>query len=138
MARFRPGSSGNPQGRPRGIVNKRVQLCALVEGHAEALVAKALDLALNQNDTAALRLRVERVIPALRARDKPVRVPVPARGTLTEQGQAVLAVLGRGTLAPSEAGAAFTALVGQAPLREIDKIQQRLSALETRLTAEGR
>ena len=64
---FRPGQSGNPAGRPNGSRNKAsVAVDALLDGEAEALTRKAIDLAL-AGDTVALRLCMERICPPRRA-----------------------------------------------------------------------
>ncbi len=44
---FEAGTSGNPNGRPKGARNKTtVAVEALLEGEAEALTRRAIDLAL--------------------------------------------------------------------------------------------
>ena len=59
--RFEPGQSGNPSGRPRGSRNATtLALEALLDGQAEALTQKAIDLALT-GDMAALRLCLDRI-----------------------------------------------------------------------------
>lgn len=62
MARYKPGESGNRSGKKPGTINKRTQLAKLLEPHAEALVNKAVELALN-GDSNALRLCIDRLIP---------------------------------------------------------------------------
>jgi len=59
---FQTGKSGNPKGRPRGALSKRTHLAKLLEPHADALIAKAVELGLN-GDVNALRLCIERIIP---------------------------------------------------------------------------
>lgn len=59
---FKKGISGNIQGRPKGIVDKRIELRSLLVPHAEALVNKAVELAL-AGDSNALRLCIDRLIP---------------------------------------------------------------------------
>ena len=61
---FKNGQSGNPKGRPKGAVSKRLQLAKLLEPHAKQLIEKTIELALN-GDTNALRLCIERLIPKL-------------------------------------------------------------------------
>ncbi len=74
MAGFQKGKSGNPTGKPKGALNKRPPLTKLLEPHAEALVAKMLELAL-AGDPVALRLCIERLIP--KADQKQVVAVVP-------------------------------------------------------------
>src|ERR1700693_659671 len=58
---FTPGASGNPDGRPKGSRNKStLALEALLDGQAEALTQKAVELAL-AGDITALRLCLDRI-----------------------------------------------------------------------------
>lgn len=59
---FKPGESGNPNGRPAGSKNRRSQIAKLLEPYTEELISKAVELARN-GDVNALRLCVERLIP---------------------------------------------------------------------------
>src|SRR5579872_4703899 len=66
--RFVKGHSGNPCGRPPGIRNYATMAAeAMLDGEAEALTRKALDLAL-EGDTAALRLCLDRIVAPRRER----------------------------------------------------------------------
>src|SRR5713101_4821288 len=65
---FRKGRSGNPQGRPPGARNKATETAELLlDGEAEALTRKAVELAL-AGDAVALRLCLDRIIPPRRGR----------------------------------------------------------------------
>src|SRR5207245_11470858 len=75
--RFRKGESGNRKGRPNGARNKATEAAELLldgDGEAEALIRKAVELAL-EGDAGALRLCLERIIPPRRAR--PVKLGLP-------------------------------------------------------------
>ena len=76
--RGRPFAKGNP-GRPRGA-RHRVTLAAeaLLDGEAEALARKAVELAL-AGDTLALRLCLDRILPP--RRDRPIAFRLPPVGS---------------------------------------------------------
>ena len=64
--RFKKGHSGNPKGKAPGTRHKATQAAlALLDGEAEALSRKAVELAL-EGDTGALRLCLERIVPPIR------------------------------------------------------------------------
>lgn len=59
---FTKGQSGNPGGRRKGVPNRRTELAKMLDPHAEALIAKMIEIAL-EGDVTALRLCMERLIP---------------------------------------------------------------------------
>lgn len=89
--RFRPGVSGNPRGRPVGSHNHATLLAAtLLEGEAEAITRKAVELAL-AGDPMALRLCMERILPPMRERPRPPIEADRPREALAQLSQRVLA-----------------------------------------------
>jgi hypothetical protein len=63
---FEKGKSGNPSGRPQGARNRTTLAAeALLDGEAEALTRKAVELALG-GDMNALRLCLDRILPPRR------------------------------------------------------------------------
>src|ERR1700751_5428740 len=89
--RFSKGESGNPAGRPPGARNKATEAAErLLEGEAEALTRKVVELAL-EGDSTALRLCFDRIIPPRRGR--PVRLDdVPAGRGAADLGEAMAAI----------------------------------------------
>jgi hypothetical protein len=74
-----------------------------LEGEAEALTRKAIELAL-AGDTTALRLCLERVVPP--RKDRPISLGLPVINSADDASQAmcvVLAAVGKGRITPSEA-----------------------------------
>ena len=130
MAQFPKGVSGNPAGKPKGARDKRTALRRLLEPHSEALVQKAVEMAL-AGDTTALRLCMERIIPALRSQDMPVHLGR-LKGTLTEQAQRINQAMAQGKIAPAEAASVLSSLASQAKIQEFDELEKRIAALETR------
>ena len=62
---FQPGHSGNPIGRPKGIVDRRLKLRGLLEDHADEIIEKLVELA-KAGDSNALRLCVDRLLPRVK------------------------------------------------------------------------
>ena len=66
--RFQKGKSGNLKGRPRGSRNASTMAAEmLMEGEAEAITQKCVDMAMD-GDPTAVRLCVSRLIPIKRER----------------------------------------------------------------------
>ena len=101
---FQKGQSGNPRGRPMGSRNNATLACeALLEGQAEALTQKAVDMAL-AGDVTALKLCTERICPV--RRDRPVRFKLPAVTSARDAADisaAVMAAVSNGDITLSEA-----------------------------------
>jgi len=133
---FSKGQSGNPSGRQRGSRNKAtLAVEALLDGEAEALTRKAVELAL-AGDTVALRLCLDRLAPPRKGR--PITLEVGDVTSLNDlsavQGE-VVAALARGELTPEEAAdvASVVEKLGQAWERR--DLEERIQALEDRTAA---
>jgi len=101
---FQKGQSGNPHGRPMGSRNNATLACeALLEGQAEALTQKAVEMAL-AGDPVALRICLERICPV--RKDRAVRFPLPPI-TSARDAAAIAAAIAQavaaGHITPSEA-----------------------------------
>jgi hypothetical protein len=79
--------SGNPNGRPKGLQDKRTELRGLLAPHAKDLINQALELA-KDGDSSALRLCMARIVPPVRAKEEAVELGQ-VTGTLSERGQAI-------------------------------------------------
>ncbi len=58
---FKRGQSGNPNGRPKGIQDRHIELRELLVLHNQSLIEKTVEL-VKSGDTTALRLRLERTM----------------------------------------------------------------------------
>ncbi len=131
MTRFVKGQSGNPAGKPMGAKDKRTELRALLQPHAEVLVGKAVELALN-GDTTALRICLDRLIAPVKARDLVV-TPGALDGSPADQGRVVLAALSNGRITPDEANTLMQTIAAQSRILAADTIAARLEAIELTL-----
>jgi hypothetical protein len=134
---FEKGRSGNPKGRPRGSRNRSTQAARLLlEGEAEALTRKAVELALG-GDPLALRLCLDRLIAPHRERLVPLALP-PMRqpGDLASWMEAIGAAVARGELAPGEAAKLAEVVEIFAQSIETRDFDSRLRALEDSYAAD--
>jgi hypothetical protein len=131
MAKFQPGQSGNPQGRPAGSLNKHTQLIRLLEPHAEAIVQKTVDLAL-LGDPNALRLCLERLIP--KATERPtVTLPDLSTTPIEAWPTAIMQTLSDKKINPSNLTQLLAlfeyAKQNQAATKMTEELQERMAEL---------
>jgi hypothetical protein len=124
---WKPGESGNPNGRAPGS-GEVAKLRAAIAKHLPEIIEKLVVQA-KGGDAAAARLLLERVCPPVKPIEQPAPMELPD-GTLSEQGRAVLTATGSGTLAPSQAAQLLAGLGSLAKLIETDELAARIAALE--------
>jgi hypothetical protein len=99
--KFQPGKSGNPSGRPKGVLNKQSNLSKLLESRAEEIINKVMELALD-GDPIALRLCLERLIPKVKHRAIEVELPAYNDQNSICNITAILNQILAGNIAPDE------------------------------------
>jgi hypothetical protein len=128
---FEPGQSGNPAGKGKGTRHRVTMLAEhLLDGEAEALIRKAIQLGLT-GDATALRLLLDRIVPP--RRDRPVAFSLPplkSPADAVAAQAAVMAAVADGDLTPSEAAEISTLIVNVVKAIEATEIERRVRALE--------
>jgi hypothetical protein len=133
--RGRPFAKGNP-GRPKGTRHRATLAAeALLDGEAEALTRKCVELALG-GDMTAMRLCMDRILPA--RRERPVSFKLPPIETATDAATAAATLVNAvaaGELTPGEAAELGRLVDAFTRALEADEFEQRLAALEERAAA---
>ena len=128
---FQKGQSGNPAGRPRGIVNRATALAQdLLSEHAEWIARKVIELA-EEGDMAAIRVCMERLVPPIKHQPIAVELPpIEKPADSVEAVASIAAAVAAGDLTAAEA--AELAKVVDVYVRALDSkgFNERLSALE--------
>lgn len=128
--RGRPFQKGNP-GRPKGALNKTTHaIQELLDGEAEALTRKAIEMA-KEGDTTALRLCLERLCPP--RKDRPVSISLPKiekPDDAVKASAALLESVAAGEITPLEGAAVATLIEAHRRLVELEDIEQRITRLE--------
>jgi len=130
LGRFPKGVSGNPAGRPNGSRNAATELAeALLDGEADALVRKCVEMAL-EGDRSAMKLCLERIVPR---RGRAVRLEMPAIAGAADVAPAMAAIsraVAQGAVTPYD-GAELSRLVESCVRTlEVAEFERRLKELE--------
>jgi len=125
--KFAPGNPGKPKGA-RHKVTRAVE--DLLEGQAEAISQKAVDLAL-EGDTTALRLCLERIAPP--RKDVTVRFDLPTMENAQDAARAaqgVLRAVSEGDITPLEGVNVMGLIETYRKTLETSELEERITALE--------
>ncbi|NHM17652.1 hypothetical protein [Tritonibacter mobilis] len=121
---------GNP-GKPKGARHKATRaVLSLLDGEAEGLTRKAVELALD-GDTTALRLCLERIAPA--KKDAPVQFDLPPMQSAADAAKAAGAVLDAvalGDVTPTEGAHIMQLVETYRRTLETTELEARVAALE--------
>ena len=133
--RFKPGQSGNPNGRPAGSRSKvHVALDALGEGAAEEIVMAMIESA-KRGDGQAGRAILERIWPPRKGARLRFDLPEVAKA---EELPGAIATINRqaadGDISPDEATAIVGLLDAHRRAIETSDLAARLAVLEERLS----
>jgi len=132
-SKFQPGKSGNPAGKPKGARNKTtLAIEALLEGDAEAIAHKAIEMA-KGGDATAIRMCLDRLAPP--RKDAAVCFSLPPIKTIAdtvEASSSLLAAIADGDVTPDEGGRIMSLLTSHKVLVETGEFERRLEALEAK------
>jgi hypothetical protein len=136
VARGRPFANGNP-GRNPGSKNRiTVVAAALLDGDAEALVRKAVELA-KAGDVHMLKFLLGRILP----RERLIKLELPPMEFADDGVEAlgrILRAVSDGTITPSEGAALATIVKSYTAAIELVDVVKRMDALEARVKGSDR
>ena len=133
-AAWKPGTSGNPAGRPRGSLNKTTRaVLELLEGEAGTITRTCIEAA-KGGDMTAIRLVLDRLVPP--AKERPVSLPdLPDTSTaagIAEAQQRILEAVAAGELTPGEGNTLAGIVEARRRAVETQELEQRIKAIEER------
>jgi hypothetical protein len=130
LGRFPKGQSGNPAGRPAGSRNAATELAqALLDGEADALIRRCVELAMEGNPV-ALKLCLERIVPR---RGRSVKLGLPAIDSAADIAPAMGAITraaAEGAITPYDGAELSRIIESCVRALEVSDFERRLKALE--------
>jgi uncharacterized protein DUF5681 len=131
---FRPGQSGNPWGKPRGVRNRATLLLDKMAETDAADVLSAVISRAKKGDVTAASMIMARVWPARKGRAiafdlPPLRTAADLAAALGRIAQAI----GSGILSPEEGQAVGAVLEMQRKALELTELEARVVVLESEL-----
>lgn len=134
MTQFKPGKSGNPAGRPKGIKDRRVALREKLLPHADQLIEMVTTFA-KSGDMAAMKIIMDRLIPPLK--EEPIHVEISKIENAVDCTQAQAAVVNAvaaGDMLPSEGQAISNLIEAQRRAFETTELAQQMRDLHEEIS----
>ncbi len=122
---FEKGVSGNPSGRPPGIVDRRSRVAKAFDAEFDA-IGEAICTKAKAGDMAAASLYLSRVEPPLRPKAERVSFALRPDAPLAEQASAVLVAVSRAELDPDTGRMLIDCITAAAGLRRFDEFAEEL------------
>jgi len=129
QTKFKPGISGNPNGRPKDKTPATILRKSISQDMPE--IIKTLVSLAKGGDVQAAKVLLDRICPALKPQAMPISLPT--NGTLTEQGSEIIKATMAGQIPPDIGSQLITALSNQGKLIELQEMAERLQRLEKML-----
>ena len=130
-ARGRPFSRGNSGRKPGSKNRATIVTAALVEGEAQELVGKAVELA-KAGNAVMLKFLLGRILP----RDRPIKLDLPRMEFADDAVEALGRVVGavsEGQISPSEAAAMAALINSYTQAIDMADVVKRLDTLEAQV-----
>lgn len=130
---FTKGSVPNPKGRPRGSRNKATIIAQqMLDGQSEELVSKAIELALDGDQT-MLRICLERLVPV--RKDSPISVRLPRLDGIEKAGDVMKKIVrdvANSKLTVEEGNKLISMVERYVGIVELSDLEARVQKLEER------
>jgi hypothetical protein len=125
---YKPGQSGNPAGRPKGIIDKRALFRSLLLPHSEEILTKALEK-VREGDTTILKIILEHILPAKPMDDPTNELEGIHRLPLDKQVNLVVEKMGGGMLTPKESKTVMDVIDSKAQMTDLKDLKDKVDEI---------
>jgi hypothetical protein len=129
MGRWAKGQSGNPKGRPPGIIDKRTKVTQALFDDAPAVARVVIDAALD-GDVQAAALVLSRVAPPIKSQAERVQFELNKDAPLSDQASQILQAVADGKVDPETGRVLLTCVQAVAGIRAFEELEHRIIVLE--------
>lgn len=127
----RGGPSPNPNGRPKGIVDRRMKVTQALEDDAPAIARVVIEAAL-EGDMQAAALVLSRVAPTLRSQSQKVNFDFDPSGSISQQVEQILRAVSTAAISPDVGKQVIDAVQTLSAIRTAEELETRIAQLEER------
>ena len=131
MTHFKKGISGNPKGRPKGIIDKRQKLRIDLEERAEELLEVMIQQAL-EGDAQIQKILLSRILPPAKGEYAPVMLNLKS-GSFTGLSFSIFQSAANGDISLTTASELLSALNLSMKIKETEELEWRVSKIEEKL-----
>lgn len=125
MTKFKKGQSGNPSGRPK---QESARIREQLNQHSDEIIATLLEK-IKEGDTAALKMALDRISPALKPTSQKVQIEA-SSSNLEDMSKAVMQAIINGTYS-TDTLKDITASIGTlARVEEVTALREKLESME--------
>ncbi len=133
MPKFKPGQSGNPNGRPKGALGRHTLMREALESDLPDLLDVTKAYAMS-GDMRAMKLLLERVAPVTRVEETAVCIPgLDQAESFSDQVGVITKAIGNGVIAPQVGNQLLATLTDAYRATQSDAMVSRTTDIERRL-----
>lgn len=125
MTKFKKGQSGNPSGRPK---QESTRIREQLNQHSDEIVKVLLDK-VREGDTAALKMALDRVSPALKPTSQKVQIEANS-DNLEDMSKALMQAIINGTYSTNTLKDITTSIGTLARVEEVTTLREKLESME--------
>lgn len=125
---FKPGQSGNPAGRKKGISDRRLHFKNMLEENGKLVIDKAIEL-VKEGNVRAIEICLDRLIA--KPKDNPIMLRFSEDASIAESLDTIINEMQAGEISPSE-GKSFAEIIAiRNDAARTEALTEKLSQFET-------
>jgi hypothetical protein len=125
MSKFKKGQSGNPSGRPK---QESARIREKLNQHSDEIVKVLLEK-VKEGDSAALKMALDRISPALKPTSQTVQIEATS-GNLEDMSEAVMQAIINGTYSTDTLKDVTASIGTLARVEEVTALREKLESME--------